>query len=130
VLVSAASEHDLAVGTWISKSGPGAAAGKPEKKRGRRASHQGADVDVEPVQLGVGQLHRGHRLHERRDYYAVHLMLQIDRFAGSASRSHLAGWLANSSATVAAIFVSCPRPIIGVSGFRCCSKHQRLPLLQ
>jgi hypothetical protein len=40
------------------------------------------------------------------------LMLPIDRFA-EISSSHPAGRLATSSATVAAIFVSCPRPIIG-----------------
>ncbi len=39
------------------------------------------------------------------------LMLPIDRFAEISS--HPAGRLATSSATVAAIFVSCPRPIIG-----------------
>jgi hypothetical protein len=39
------------------------------------------------------------------------LMLPIDRFAEISS--HPAGRLATSSATVAAILVSCPRPIIG-----------------
>jgi hypothetical protein len=33
VLIGAASEHHFARGTWISRSGPGAATAKAEKKR-------------------------------------------------------------------------------------------------
>jgi hypothetical protein len=71
--------------------------------------------------LGVSQLHRGHRSHERRNYHAVDLMLQIDRFAGISEPISPGRAVGDSSATVAAIFVSCPRPIIGVSSFRRCS---------
>ena len=57
-------------------------------------------------------------------------MLQIDRCAGIGALIPPAGRLPNSSATVAAIFVSCPRHIIGVCSFRRCSGQRCLDEVQ